>query len=190
MDIHFIQWISPNKGETLVNYSKRIGLQIKYENPIFIGLSFGGIVAQEIACQRKVEKLLLISSVAQRSEFPFYFRLLKTLPIHNFLPYRFLKKLHFLNHWLFGVSTAIEKKLLNEIIIETDSKFMKWAIDVLVYWSPKNYSSPRITVHGNKDRILSKTAQYSDYIIKNGGHFMISTHAEEIGRIIRDFVES
>jgi pimeloyl-ACP methyl ester carboxylesterase len=190
LDIHFILWISTIKGETLANYSKRIALQIKHENPIFIGLSFGGIVAQEIACQRKVEKILLISSVAQSSDLPFYIKTLKHLPLQTILPYRLLKKLNFLNHWLFGVKSSASKKLLNEIIRDTEVKFMKWAIDIIVKWKPNRNSVKTTKIHGDKDKILPKNESDVDFFIKKGGHFIIHTHFLEIENIIHSTINN
>ena len=70
-----LDWLVPNNQESLTNYVKRLAVEIKDNNPIVIGLSFGGIVAIEIAKQITVKKVILISSAKQSHEIPWYFKL-------------------------------------------------------------------------------------------------------------------
>ena len=72
----FIEWIEPLKNEGVENYVKRIIPQIKHPNPILIGLSFGGLIAIEVAKEITTEKVILIASAKNNKEIPFYFRLL------------------------------------------------------------------------------------------------------------------
>jgi len=46
--IHKLDWIIPKKNETLKFYAKRICKKIDQPDPILIGVSFGGILIQEI----------------------------------------------------------------------------------------------------------------------------------------------
>ncbi len=68
--LHFIEWLEPEKEESLQKYSERIAVQITNEHPILIGVSFGGIIVQEIAKIIPTEKVIIISSVKDPSEFP------------------------------------------------------------------------------------------------------------------------
>src|SRR6185312_11284822 len=69
-DVHFIQWQVPEKDETLASYAERLAKEIVYPNPILIGLSFGGMMAIEIAKLIPIEKVILISSIRDRYELP------------------------------------------------------------------------------------------------------------------------
>ncbi|MGL5075499.1 MAG: hypothetical protein ACRDBG_06605, partial [Waterburya sp.] len=76
-----IHWIEPKKGETITAYAQRLTTQIKSDCPILVGLSFGGIIAVEIAKQIATEKVILISSTKNKQEIPFYFKIWRWLPI-------------------------------------------------------------------------------------------------------------
>ncbi|HEX7871061.1 MAG TPA: alpha/beta hydrolase, partial [Chryseobacterium sp.] len=44
-----LEWEIPQSKESLPDYALRISKNIKHENPILIGVSFGGILVQEIS---------------------------------------------------------------------------------------------------------------------------------------------
>lgn len=75
LDVKFIDWIDPIKNETLQNYAKRISRKITSENPILIGLSFGGMIAVEISKILNTKKIILIASAKNKYELPFIYRL-------------------------------------------------------------------------------------------------------------------
>lgn len=56
LNVHFVDWIEPLKNESLEDYAKRISIPFKDDNPILIGLSFGGILAVEISKIIKTKK--------------------------------------------------------------------------------------------------------------------------------------
>ena len=67
----FINWIIPESGETIENYSTKLLNQIKSDKPTLIGLSFGGLIAIEVAKQIQTETVIIISSAKTKSEIPF-----------------------------------------------------------------------------------------------------------------------
>lgn len=66
LDVEFVDWITPLRNETLEDYTKRISLKITTENPVLIGLSFGGMVAVEISKIIKTKKIILIASAKNK----------------------------------------------------------------------------------------------------------------------------
>ncbi|MEN8444017.1 MAG: alpha/beta hydrolase [Cyanobacteria bacterium J06555_13] len=75
-----IQWRAPERGEPIEGYAKRLSEQIEEDNPVIVGLSFGGMIAIEIAKQMNTQKIVLLSSVKETSEIPFYFKIFSTPP--------------------------------------------------------------------------------------------------------------
>jgi pimeloyl-ACP methyl ester carboxylesterase len=71
----FIQWIQPLKNETIEAYALRLTEQIPDENPSLIGVSFGGMIAVEVAKHIPAEKVILISSAKNGNEIPGYYPL-------------------------------------------------------------------------------------------------------------------
>ncbi|MDY7021951.1 MAG: alpha/beta hydrolase, partial [Cyanobacteriota bacterium] len=82
-----IDWIEPEKGESISDYAQRLATQIKSENPILVGLSFGGLIAVEMAKHLNPEKVILISSAKNHTEVPPYFKLFRWFPIHRIFPF-------------------------------------------------------------------------------------------------------
>jgi len=181
----FIKWIEPRDRESIENYAQRLIEQISSERPILVGLSFGGMMAIEVAKQINTEKLILIATAKTRNEVPFYFRLAGKLRLHKIVPIKFFRSLDFLTNWFFGVKTSVERQLLKQILSETDSKFFKWAIDKIVHW--QNFTLPKncIHIHGTSDRILPIRFITCDVKVDNGGHLMVLTHSKELNKILR-----
>jgi pimeloyl-ACP methyl ester carboxylesterase len=66
----------------LDEYAKRIAEKIKLENPVLIGVSFGGILVQEMA-NINTRKVIIISSVKSNLEFPRRMKIAKPLRLIN-----------------------------------------------------------------------------------------------------------
>ena len=56
--IHYLEWIIPLDKENLSDYAKRMSLIIKHENAVLIGVSFGGILVQEMSLFLKLRKII------------------------------------------------------------------------------------------------------------------------------------
>ena len=61
----FVKWIIPQDNETIEHYTTRLLDQITTTKPILIGLSFGGIIAVEVAKQIDTEQVILIAKLGQ-----------------------------------------------------------------------------------------------------------------------------
>lgn len=183
---HHISWIDPLPDESIEHYAGRLVAQIKSTNPILVGVSFGGMIAVEISKQISIEKVILISSARTGRDIPVYLRLFGRLSIHKVLPARWLKKANHVLYYFFDVKMAEEKRLLSEIIRDTDQKFMKWAIDKIVRWKNNIIPSSAILIHGSADRLFP--ASKADIIIPDGGHFMIVSNAKEVSEHIKRII--
>lgn len=184
----FIQWIRPENKESISAYAKRLIEQIQDEKPILMGLSFGGMVAIEIAKQIETEKIILFSSTKTRFELPFYFRWIGFLKIHKLVPTRVLKCPNAFSYWIFGASSTFEKGILKIILTETEANYLKWSVNQILNW--KNEFIPLNTthIHGTKDRILPIRFVKCDIHIKDGGHFMLLNKAEEINLLLKKII--
>jgi pimeloyl-ACP methyl ester carboxylesterase len=60
-EIHMLEWEIPLQRETLHSYAKRMASKIEEENVVLVGVSFGGVLVQEMAPFLKVRKLIIIS---------------------------------------------------------------------------------------------------------------------------------
>ncbi len=181
----FVEWILPNKNENIESYSKKLTEQIKHQKPILIGLSFGGIIATEIAKIIETEKIILIASAKTKSEIPYYYRIAGKLKLHKLLPSKLMKIPNIFSFWFFGTEHISEKIILAEILKDTDENFLKWAIDKIVNWKNETIHQNLIHIHGTKDRILPISFINCQIKIKKGGHFMTLNKAKELNEIVK-----
>ena len=180
-----IQWITPNPSETFAAYCKRL-VQVNNieENQIVIGLSMGGIIAIEISKIIPLKQVIIISSVKNRTEMPLLFRLASHLRLYKLLPYFLLRKPSFLLRFAFSPLSKDDYSLLKKIVADTDTAFLKWAIEQIALWPSTTHTHNLTHLHGTADKIFLKR-NLKDYIpVKDGGHFMVYNRAEEISLIL------
>lgn len=184
-----IHWLEPERGEPLEQYAKRLAAQIHVPNPVIVGLSFGGMVAVELAKQISVEKVILISSAKNYFEVPFYFRLFRWFPIYRVFPFKSLLWMgYWLAYWLFGVESLDERKLLRAILVDTDARFLKWALHKVVIWRNETIPDNLYHIHGSGDRIFPIRFIEYDFLIENGGHLMIMNRAASISTLLEKII--
>ena len=186
----FVKWDTPFEKESLESYSLRLSRQIKLHRPVFIGLSFGGMVAMEVCKYVEVEKVILVASAKTKSEIPFYYKLVGLLGLNKLVPTDWLRSSTWIGEWAFGASSVGDKKLLKEILKETDPSFLRWAINEIVHWKNKSVCTTVIHIHGRSDKILPYVFVKADITIDNGSHFMTVNKSEELTRAIRGVLEN
>ena len=185
-EVVHIDWILPLENETLQNYALRISENIKDENAILIGLSFGGILSVEISKIKKFKKVFLLSSAKTKFGIPFYYRFLGKLNLLRIIPSSILKRVNSLTYLVFGAKTNAEKSLLEDIVRNTDERFLKWALHQIMNWKNEIYSENIVLIQGDSDLILPHIFVKKDYLIKGGTHFMTLNQSKEIETIIME----
>jgi len=176
-----MHFIIPLKEEPLASYVERlIKQQITHKNPILLGVSFGGMIVQEISKKISVKKLILISTVKTHNELsPFYtkalqFKLYRFFPSRAFAYIDLLEKISFPSH--FKQKMKLYKKYMDKL----PKEYLDWAIKSFLYWEQKDFPQvPFIHIHGNKDKVFPiKYIQEPVHILENGRHDMIIFRAK------------
>jgi pimeloyl-ACP methyl ester carboxylesterase len=185
----YVHWIQPEDDEPLHDYAVRLAEQITEPNPVLVGMSFGGVVAIELAKFLHPRKTILISSIASSETLPWYYRLMGFFRLHQLIPVPLLKRFHFVGPLLFGASTKAEKALLKQVILETDPHFLRWALGQLLNWHQPDHYENAVMLHGTSDRILPMGKQPGIIKIKRAGHLMVLSHASEISAILDKILE-
>ena len=185
--IHYLDWIIPNAKESLRAYALRLATGIDTSRTFcIIGLSFGGMLATEIASVLKPQKTILISSISSKFGLPWYYRIVSKIRINKLIPAikpngvpRFISS-------FFGVETKDEGLFFNQLMKRTDPHFSKWAIDSILTWDRIESPPGIVRIHGGKDRVLPIRDAKVDYMIPDGSHFMIFNRAESISEILTE----
>jgi pimeloyl-ACP methyl ester carboxylesterase len=182
-NVHHVNWITPVPKESLAQYAMRLLPQITRNNSILIGVSFGGMIALEIAKLIPVEKVILISSAKSTAAIPSFYKFISKLRLDKLIRPASFKKPNEIFFWLFGVTSKKHKALLTSIMNDTDDTFLNWALHAIPSWKNNNSSSNHvIQIHGTNDRILNYKS--ADYPVIGGGHLMVVTNAREVSEIL------
>ena len=153
----------------------------KLGNLILVGISMGGMLAIELDKKLHPVSTIIISSIKNKSERPFIFKILSAVPILNILRPRLLKKSFFIAKPFLDRSTF---QFFKKSLLSLDNEFVDWSANFAINW--KNDYQPKnlVHIHGTSDRLFP-IHRISDPIkISNGSHSMIRTHMKQINEIV------
>ncbi len=185
----FIDWITPEKNEPLQSYALRLRSQIPEISPVIIGISFGGMLTTEMAKADPAVRAIILSSNKTRKEFPGYFRAGLYLPLYKWSPATLVKKVTLKTSTMLGGTTEDEKKLLHQIIRESDMGFVRWAIGAILHWENMTIPPNIIHVHGTADKLLPFRYVKADYVIEGGTHVMTLDKHQEISLLLKQLIQ-
>ncbi|MEO7801777.1 MAG: alpha/beta hydrolase [Ginsengibacter sp.] len=186
--VTYIQWLKPEKSESICDYARRIANKITLPQPVLIGISFGGMMCIEIAKLITVKKVIIISSIKTRLELPFWLKAAGWLKLNKLFPMRSFKLIEPLEDYNLGIETTEEKTMVHEYRRTIDRSYAEWAINCVLNWQNKEIPVNVIHLHGDKDRIFKINNVNADHIIKTGGHFMVMNRAIEINKLLSDII--
>jgi len=186
--LHHLKWIPPLGNENLSSYANRMLGQIKESNPIILGLSFGGMIAIEMAKHIRVEKLILISTVKTYLEIPKWMRIAGTLRLHKILPIKANRLTQRADDRRMGIETIDEKMFVDQYRKNVDRKYVHWAVDQIITWENTWVPSNVFHIHGEYDRMFPLRNIQANYVVKNGTHIMILNKADEISACIEQIL--
>ena len=185
----FMHWKQPLPGESLEDYSQRMGAEIDVEEPfVLIGLSMGGMIATEISKQVKPKKLILLSSVGTRKELPQYFNYVHKYNLHHLIPAKVFTSASIIKR-LFTAESREDKALLREIIRDTDPSFVRWAMDAILNWKNEEEPERCYHIHGDRDEILPLKYTHATHVVHKGTHMMVLNRADELNRLLAGILE-
>lgn len=172
-EIHLLDWILPSKEETLSEYALRLSKNITHEKPVLLGVSFGGIIVQEIAKHIDYKKIIIISSVKTKYELPKKMLLARYTNLYKLLPVSLINSLEYWKNFSFIDSVTKRIELYEKYIGVRSPFYLEWSIDKIVNWEQEAPLPYTIHIQGDKDRVFP-IKYISDAIsIKNGTHIMI-----------------
>ena len=175
---HWLEWIHPRKGMGLREYALEMSSHIQHPNPVLVGVSFGGMLVQEIAKCMDVRKLIIISSVKEKSELPKRLIFAKYTKIHKLLPTGLVTNIELLAKYAFGETVTKRVELYEEYLSVRDKYYIDWAIDQIVHWTSPGCDVPIVHIHGEKDAVFPIQYIRDCILVKNGTHTMIINRAK------------
>lgn len=171
--IHWLEWKIPAKEESLESYAKRMIKEIKYDNVVLLGVSFGGILVQEMSKYMSLKKLFVVSSVKSHHELPKRLKLLKYTKAYKILPTQLVSNIDLLAKYAFGETIKKHVELYKKYLSVNNKTYLDWAIKQVVCWCQEEANKDAVYIHGDKDFVFPHSCQGNCIIIKGGTHIMI-----------------
>jgi pimeloyl-ACP methyl ester carboxylesterase len=166
----------PFEEESISEYALRLCSKIKHSNAVLVGVSFGGIVAQEMNLVHNFRKIVIISSVKTRNELPLHLQLAGKTKAYKLLPTSlFAQNIDLLSKYAFGKPIVKRLDLYKQYLSITDKRYLDWAIKQVVSWNQQESDPNLVHIHGSEDIVFPIDKIENCIIVEGGTHIMILT---------------
>lgn len=185
--IHWLDWLLPRAKETLQEYAKRMCNYVKHNNVVLLGVSFGGVLVQEMAQHLSIRRVIIVSSVKCQRELPRRMKYAKATGLFRLLPTGLASRLDLLGKLAFWDYAKKRIVLYRKYMSITDTRYLDWAIEQMVCWDKREPMQEIIHIHGDKDEIFPYKYIEDCITVPGGTHVMIlyrytwfNEHLEEL----------
>ncbi|MFL1011205.1 alpha/beta hydrolase [Flavisericum labens] len=188
--MHFLEWHIPLDNELLSDYAVRMCKKVKHSNVVLIGVSFGGVLVQEMDKCIHAKKLIIISSIKSVDELPKRMVLAKATGAYKIVPTQLASKIDVLEKYTFGKTIEKRIKLYKKYLSVNNDQYLSWAIKNMVCWEQMEYRKDLVHIHGDNDPVFPIKNIKKCMVIKGGTHIMVINKYkwfnENLPRIILD----
>ena len=172
-EIHLVDWEMPKKNENLLGYAKRMAELVTLPKAVLIGVSFGGVLVQEMALFLDLRKLIIISSVKSNLELSLTMKIAKTTKAYKLMPTALFQNMDLLAKFFFGNVLKQRIKLYQKYLSVLENTYLDWAIEQMVLWDRVEVDKNVIHIHGDADAIFPIKNIRNFIVVKGGTHIMI-----------------
>jgi pimeloyl-ACP methyl ester carboxylesterase len=188
-------WIPPRRNESLPGYAARMAETVRpsRDRPFVLGgVSFGGMLAWEMARWLNPDAVVLIASCRTRLGLRPAWRAGRwLLPLVPVRAWDVAKLLAGPAVRLRLGTPAAQRHLAVAMFRESDSRFMHWVLRAILRWQPTPQDGVRVfQIHGARDLLIPACRVEADELIPNGGHLINVTHASEVNEFLRKASET
>jgi len=180
-ECYYLEWLEPHKNESLQAYCKRLVQNIHHKNPVLVGVSFGGIIVQEIAKLIQTQQVVIISSVKDPSEFPWRMKFARTSKIYHLFPTRYINLIERVSKKIVSSKKIIHRiDLYQKYLTVRSNNYLDWAFKNVLEWKNEDPIRNILHIHGSKDHIFPANKIQDAIVLKNATHLLIMLQAKWI----------
>lgn len=184
-EIHLLAWKTPlSLEESIQEYSLRMCEDIQHKNPVLIGVSFGGMIVQEMSKLIEVKHTIIISSVKTQHELPNRLKLAKVTKVYKLFPTWFVENIEEYTKYFFGDFLKKRAELYKMYLSVREKRYMQWAIYNVLHWNQEQPIENLTHIHGLEDNVFPIKHIENFIPVKKGTHVMILMKAKTISQII------
>lgn len=185
---HIIEWLIPEKNEPIANYAKRMAAFVNHKEAVLIGVSFGGVMVQEMAHFLELKELIIISSIKDRKELPKRLKIARVTRLYKLMPTRLMLSSKDLTKFSVGPRSKKRLALYDAFLHVRSTRYLNWAIKNMICWEPKNVSNTIVHIHGNEDVIFPIKNIENCEVIEGGTHIMLLNKGSQISKKIMEAI--
>lgn len=184
-EVHFLEWLLPTSvNERLEDYAKRMAELVTEKDPILIGVSFGGIVVQEMSKFLSIKQIILISSIKSNKELPNRLKLIKTTQLYKLFPSKSVSNIEAYSMYAFGDFAKKRVELYKKYLSVRDDTYLDWAVKNVLNWKQEKALENIIHIQGTEDHVFPIKHIKNCIPVEKGTHAMIIFKAKSIHNII------
>lgn len=187
-------WITPIQGESMSEYAVRwvtLNTSPHHRKRFVVGASFGGILGQEVAKCLDADALILVGSVRERGDLPFWIRSLSLIRgLVSWVPWRLVQTATSSTKPLWHAMLGKDLTLVADEFTKADPQLIAWSIRQILSWKgPNDLHCPITSVHGSRDRLLPLDLNQVDVVVHGAGHVVSVSHPDETSEAVRKVVQ-
>jgi len=191
-------WLEPAASESLASYAGRMAERIRAELPdgnrplVVGGVSFGGMLATQMAPLLKPDAVVLIGSAMRPKEIAFSLKVMAMAgrwmpaPVGDnakFMGRAFIRRL--------GPMKREHRLFLESMIDAVPFSFLQWAGQAIFGWDGvSEVDCKLVRIHGELDRIIPFPKAGLVHKIVGAGHVPNVSHADEVNRHLKAIVRN
>ena len=188
-ELHYLEWLIPeSRDESIQTYAKRMSANVKHDKVVLIGVSFGGVMVQEMKSILNPQKTIIISSIKNKFEMPSRMRFAKKTNLHKLFPLKAFSNIEKYDKYIFGSLLKRRVVLYKKYLSMRDEVYLPWSINAIVNWQRELIDPEIIHIHGTSDHIFPIKNIKDAIHIEGGTHIMIIVIGKKISTILQDMI--
>jgi pimeloyl-ACP methyl ester carboxylesterase len=189
--LHYLDRPEVPAGSTMADIARLLASRVNAQVPhALVGVSMGGMEAQELAALTHPRKVVLISSWKGPQEMPAHLKLLRGTHPERLLSKIFMQGSLPVIRWQMGVEKPEEVQLLDSFLQLTSLEQLRVQISACLHWEGPAQPVPGLVhLHGDRDRLMPLSNIQGAQIVKGGGHFMVFSHGAEVSALVAKALE-
>lgn len=188
-EVTILEWLIPEKKETLEGYARRMAGRIPHRDAVLIGVSFGGVLVQEMSAFLNLKNLVIVSSIKSKHELPSRLKFARRTSAYRLVPTGLVLSATDLTKFAIGPRSRKRLGLYQEYLSVRSKVYLDWAIRNMVCWDRNDPDPQVIHIHGDKDPIFPIKNISDCEIIEGGTHVMIINKGKQITQMLQDIIE-
>ncbi len=189
-EVHYLEWLIPEKNESIAQYAQRMASRVTKENAVLIGVSFGGVVVQEMASFLKLQHLIIISSITCRQQMPLRLKLASTTKAYKLVPTSLATTVDDFTTFAIGPRSKKRLRLYNEYLSVRDKDYLDWAIKQMVEWKRELPDPKVVHIHGDLDAVFPIKYIQQAQILEGGTHVMILNKGSKVSKMLLNIMSA